>query len=279
MTPLAEFTPYAPRPATLVRKEQLSNYVTLFEFSQDNGRPLAHKPGQFIQVSCYGVGEAPFSISSRPKAGTNTFEIAVRRIGSVTTALHDMEIGAKVGIRGPFGTSFPVQELVGKDTLFVAGGLGYIPLRSLLRYQLKHRDEFGRIIVLVGTRSPVERIFTHELDELAARDDIEVLETVDQGDASWDGNVGVITTLLPKVSLDVENTYVAMVGPPIMYKFVIGACVSDQCISPERIYVSLERKMKCGLGKCGHCQINGINACIDGPVFRFTDIEQLKEAL
>lgn len=279
MTSLKEFTPYAPRAATLKRKESLSEFVTLFEFSQDNGRPLAHKPGQFIQVSVYGVGEAPFSISSRPKVGSNSFEIAVRRIGAVTTALHNLEPGDKVGIRGPFGSSFPVQEFVGKDTLFVAGGLGYIPLRSLLRYQLRHRDEFGRIIVMIGCRSPEERIFVSEIENLAKRDDVEVLETVDCPNGSWSGNVGVITTLLPKVELDVENTYVAMVGPPVMYKFVIGACVSDQCISPDRIYVSLERKMKCGLGKCGHCQINGISACIDGPVFRYTDIDLLKEAL
>jgi len=279
MTPLQDFTPYAPRAATLKRKEQLSDYVTLFEFEQDNGRPLAHKPGQFIQVSIYGVGEAPFSISSRPKSGNASFEIAVRKIGAVTTALHSLELGDKVGIRGPFGSSFPVQEFVGKDTLFVAGGLGYIPLRSLLRYQLRHRDEFGRIIVMIGCRSPEERIFINELETLGGRSDVEVLETVDCPNDGWCGNTGVITTLLPKVKLDVENTYVAMVGPPVMYKFVIGACVSDQCISPDRIYVSLERKMKCGLGKCGHCQINGISACVDGPVFRYTDIDLLKEAL
>lgn len=280
MTPGKDFTPYAPRPATLVRKVRLSDFVTLFEFEQDNGRPLAHKPGQFIQVSVYGVGEAPFSISSRPKAGTNSFEIAVRNIGSVTSALHALPVGAKVGIRGPFGSYFPVQEFVGKDTLFVAGGLGYIPLRSLLRYQLRHRDEFGRIMLLIGTRSPSERIFVDEIEKLSQRDDIEVMETVDcVGDSCWQGNVGVITTLLPKVRLDVENTYVAMVGPPVMYRFVIGACVGAQCISPERIYVSLERKMKCGLGKCGHCQINGVSACVSGPVFRYTDIEPLKEAL
>jgi NAD(P)H-flavin reductase len=280
MTPGKEFTPYAPRPATLVRKVRLSDFVTLFEFEQDDGRPLAHKPGQFIQVSIYGVGEAPFSISSRPKAGTNSFEIAVRNIGTVTNALHDLAVGAKVGIRGPFGSCFPVQEFVGKDTLFVAGGLGYIPLRSLLRYQLRHREEFGRILLLIGTRSPSERIFVDEIEALSRRSDVEVMETVDcVGDACWEGNVGVITTLLPKVRLDVENTYVAMVGPPVMYRFVIGACVGDQCIPPDRIYVSLERKMKCGIGKCGHCQINGISACVSGPVFRYTDIEPLKEAL
>ena len=202
----------------------------------------------------------------------------MRKIGTVTNALFALEVGQKVAIRGPYGSFFPVQEFVGKDTIFIAGGLGYIPLRSLLRYQLKHRDEFGRIMILVGSRNPAERIFVDRLEELDKRPDVEVHQTVDVPDKDWKGNVGVVTTLLPKLTFDPENTYVAMVGPPVMYSFVIAGC-QDLCIHPKRIYVSLERKMKCGLGKCGHCQINGINACIDGPVFRYTDIEPLQEAL
>ena len=198
---IKNFSPYVPRPATLVAKKQLSDYVTLFTFEQDNGKPLAHKPGQFIQLSIYGVGEAPFSISSPPEQ-KNVFELAVRKIGAVTQALHNIEPGQKVAIRGPYGSFFPVQQFVGKDTLFVAGGLGYIPLRSLLRYQLRHREEFGRVIVLIGTRDPKERIFTDQIKRLGERGDVEVLETVDRGDESWKGNVGLITTLLPKVQLD-----------------------------------------------------------------------------
>jgi NAD(P)H-flavin reductase len=253
--------------------------VSLFAFEPDDGRSLAHKPGQFIMLSMYGVGEAPFSISSPPRRQSVEFEIAVRNIGTVTNALHELEVGQKVGVRGPHGTFFPVQVFMGKDTLFVAGGLGYIPLRSLLHYQLRHRDEFGRIIVLVGTRNPQERIFTDQIAELAARSDVEVYETVDVPDAGWKGNVGVITTLLPQIrSLQPDNTYVAMVGPPVMYKFVIADC-QKMGIPAGNIYVSLERKMKCGLGKCGHCQINGVSACIDGPVFKYTEIQTLKEAV
>lgn len=274
---IKNFSPYVPRPATLVAKKRLSDFVTLFTFEQDNGKPLAHKPGQFIQLSIYGVGEAPFSISSPPEQ-KNVFELAVRKIGAVTQALHNIEPGQKVAIRGPYGSFFPVQQFVGKDTLFVAGGLGYIPLRSLLRYQLRHREEFGRIIVLIGTRDPKERIFTDQIKRLGERGDVEVLETVDRGDETWKGNVGLITTLLPKVQLDPVNTYVAMVGPPVMYRFVIADC-RKMGIPAEQIYVSLERRMKCGLGKCGHCQINDLNACIDGPVFRYTDIEAYQEAI
>lgn len=271
------FSPYVPRPATLVAKQELSDFVTLFTFEQDNGKPLAHKPGQFVHLSVYGVGEAPFSISSPPEQ-KNVFELAVRKIGTVTQALHNLEPGAKIGIRGPYGSYFPVQQFVGKDTLFIAGGLGYIPLRSLLRYQLRHRDEFGRVIVLIGTRNSEERIFTDQIQRLAARGDVEVLETVDRGDPTWKGNVGLITSLLPKVQIDPVNTYVAMVGPPVMYRFVISDC-RKMGIPTDQIYVSLERKMKCGLGKCGHCQINDLNACIDGPVFRYTDIEAYQEAI
>jgi len=273
-----KFSAYVPQPATLVAKERLSDLVTLFRFARDDGRHLAHKPGQFIQLSIYGVGEAPFSISSAPSRDSMDFELAVRRIGAVTTAMHNLEPGQKVGIRGPYGSFFPVQDFVGKDTLFVAGGLGYIPLRSLLSYQLKHREEFGRIIVLVGCRNPMERIFIDQIKELSHRGDVEVLETVDCPDETWKGNVGVITTLLPKVSIDPEATNVAMVGPPVMYRFVLAECVK-MGIDPARIYVSLERKMKCGLGKCGHCQINHLNACMDGPVFRYTDIAALPEAI
>lgn len=269
---------YVPRPATLVKKEELSDFVTLYTFRPDNGRALAHKPGQFIMLSIYGVGEAPFSISSPPDPGSITFELAVRRIGTVTNAMHRLDVGDKVGIRGPYGTSFPVHEFVGKDTLFVAGGLGYIPLRSLLHYQIRHRDEFGRIIILLGTRTPTERIFVEQIEELKEREDVEFHETVDIPDEDWCGNVGVITTLLPKVELDAENTYVAMVGPPVMYKFVIRGC-RERGIRRNNIYVSLERKMKCGIGKCGHCQINGLSACVHGPVFRYNDIQSLTEAI
>lgn len=277
MTPDTLFQ-YVPSPATLVKTERLSDFVTLFTFQPDSGKALMHKPGQFIMVSIYGVGEAPFSISSPPNATGSTFELAIRRIGNVTNAIHNLKVGQKVGIRGPYGSSFPVQDFVGKDTIFVAGGLGYIPLRSLLHYQLRHRDEFGRIIVMIGCRNPSERIFIDQIKELEAREDVEVYETVDCGDENWCGNVGLITTLLPNVDIDPDITHVAMVGPPVMYKFVIQQCRA-RGISRENIYVSLERHMKCGIGKCGHCQINGLNACIEGPVFKYHDIQTHPEAI
>ncbi len=272
------FSPYVPRPATLVSKKELSSNVTLFEFAQDSGRTLAHRPGQFIQVSVYGVGEAPFSVSSPPQTEHHRFELAIRKAGAVTNALHNMEVGSKVGIRGPYGSYFPMQKFVGQDFLFIAGGLGYIPLRSVLYYMLRHRDEFGHIMLLVGTRNPSERIFTDQLQEISRRQDVEVHETVDVPDDNWQGNVGVITTLFSKIQISPENTYVGMIGPPVMYKFVIDEC-SNLGITRDRIYVSLERRMKCALGKCGHCQIDGLNCCVDGPVFCYTQIANIPEAL
>ncbi|MFW5730568.1 MAG: FAD/NAD(P)-binding protein [Desulfonatronovibrionaceae bacterium] len=274
----SDFSPYVPRPATLVAKKELNELVTLFEFAQDSGKPLAHRPGQFIQVSVYGIGEAPFSVSSPPRSDHHHFELAVRKTGSVTNAMHNLKPGDKIGVRGPYGSYFPMQKFVGQDFLFVAGGLGYIPLRSVLHYMLRHRDEFGSIYLLVGTRNPGERIFTDQLAEISKRNDVEVFETVDQADESWKGHVGVITTLFPKISINPDTTSVATIGPPVMYRFVIQEC-SRLGIPQDRIYVSLERRMKCGLGKCGHCQINGLNCCIDGPVFCYTEIAGLGEAL
>jgi NAD(P)H-flavin reductase len=224
----------------------------------------------------YGVGEAPFSVCSHPAPETLEFELAVRKIGTVTDAMHKLVPGQKVGVRGPYGTFFPVQEFVGKDTLFIAGP-GLHSLRSLLNYQLRHREEFGRIIVLVGTRDPAERLFVHQIEELKGRSDVEILETVDCADETWKGNVGVVSSLLPKVRWTSRI-------PTWPWWDRGHVPLRDQGLHrpghlAKRIYVSLERKMKCGLGKCGHCQINGKSACIHGPVFKYTDIEPMQEAI
>jgi len=189
-----------------------------------------------------------------------------------------MEPGGKVGIRGPYGRSFPIGEMVGRDILFVAGGIGLFPLRSLINEVIDQRGGFGRVVILYGAKSPAERMFTGELEQWRGRDDVEYLETVDEGDESWKGNVGVITTLFSKVSIDPSRTYCVIVGPPIMYKYAILEA-KKKGLPDDRIILSLERRMKCGVGKCGHCQINGLYVCRDGPVFRYSDILYLREAL
>jgi NAD(P)H-flavin reductase len=186
--------------------------------------------------------------------------------------------GATVGIRGPFGNGFPLEALQGKDLLLVAGGIGLFPLRSLVQYTLDHRDSFGRVILLFGARSPAERLFLDELVAWSQSPAIEFYETVDRGDGTWQGNVGVITTLIPKVDIDPRKTMAVTVGPPIMYRFVLVELRKKE-LSDENIILSLERRMKCGVGKCGHCQINGVYVCQEGPVFTLAQLRNLREAV
>jgi NAD(P)H-flavin reductase len=228
-------------------------------------------------VSLFGIGEGPISISSAP-AKDSTFELGVRAAGNLTRALHGLKTGDAIGIRGPFGHGFPVATLMGKDLLFVAGGIGLVPLRSLIKYSLEHRDAFGRIIILFGSRSPKERLFTDELAAWSKRSDVEFLETVDRSDEGWTGNVGVITTLFKKITIDPRKTAVMIVGPPVMYKYALLE-VKEKEVPRQNIFLSLERRMKCGLGKCGHCQINNFYVCQDGPVFAYPQIEDKEEAL
>jgi len=268
---------YAPQPAKLVRVEALAENEKVFEFRFDNGDSLGHRPGQFVEVSLAGIGEAPISISSSPTR-EGSFELAIRNVGNVTRALHALDEGAQVGVRGPFGNGFPIEALEWKDLLLVAGGIGLFPLRSLVQYVLDRRDRFGRVVLLCGSRSPKERMFTDELSEWKEDPGVEFHETVDGGDASWKGNVGVITTLIPGIDLSPAKTMAVVVGPPIMYRFVIGE-LKKKGLADEQIVMSLERRMKCGVGKCGHCQINGVYVCQEGPVFTLAQLRNLREAV
>jgi len=275
--PTLDGSPYLPKWAEISRIEKLTESEKLFQLHLSNGKPLGHKPGQFVEVSVMGIGEAPISISS-PPINDNSFELAVRKVGNLTNAMHGLGVGDKLGIRGPFGTNFPTEEAKGKDVLFVAGGIGLVPLRSFIKFVLEHRKDYGEVTILFGARNPSEQLFLSELEEWKGRKDIRYLETVDRADANWKGNVGVITTLFPKVDIDPSKTICVVVGPPVMYRFVIMEAKAKG-IPDTQIFLSLERRMKCGLGKCGHCQINNIYGCQDGPVLRYSDIFGLEEAL
>lgn len=267
---------YLPYPAELIRVEPIAEREKLLEFKLHEGKELGHKPGQFVEISIFGIGEMPVSVSSSPtKKGS--FELAVRNVGSVSNALHNLDTGATVGIRGPFGNGFPMEGLKDKDILMVAGGIGLFPLRSLINYILDKRSEFGRLIILSGCRTPRERVFANELDKWQKRQDMELLQTVDRSDEEWIGNVGMVTTLFYKVDVVPKKTFAIVVGPPVMYKFVVAEC-QKKGISDEQIIMSLERRMKCGVGKCGHCQINGVYVCQEGPVFTYAQIRKLKES-
>ena len=270
---------YLPRAATIKNIRRFTKLETLFDMALDDNLPLGHKPGQFVEVSVMGIGEAPISISS-PPTQKETFELCVRAVGNVTNAIHRLKVGDKVGIRGPFGNGFDTEFLKGKDILFICGGLGSVPLRSLINYVFEHRADYGKIMILYGCKSAHELLFTDEVKAWCKRSDSECYLTVDkvlEGE-HWECNVGVITTLIPKVNFNPDTTYAVICGPPIMYRFVIKS-LKERKIPDDHIIVSLERRMKCGVGKCGHCQINGIYTCKDGPVFNYNEIKNLPEAL
>ncbi len=268
---------YQPTLAEMVKIEQLTETEKLFTLYLEGGRDLGHRAGQFVEVSVFGIGEAPFSVTSSPTRNS-TFELCVRDVGDVTGALHRMKPGSTIGIRGPFGNGFPVDKMKGQDLLFAPGGLGLAPLRSLINQVLDERESFGRVIILYGARNPSELLFKDELAQWEARDDVELYVTVDRGDESWTGNVGVITTLFPKITLNPRSTVAVTVGPPVMYRFVLMELLGKG-IQDGRIFLSLERRMKCGLGKCGHCQINNVYVCQKGPVFSYAQLKELPEAI
>lgn len=269
---------YLPIQARIAAVRPMTAMEKLFTIELPGGMSLGHRPGQFVSVSRLGVGEAPISISSSPSRSNGGFELCVRRAGDLTGVLHGLQSGDTIGVRGPFGTGFPYERFRGKDILFAPGGLGLAPLRSLINQVLDERAHFGRVILLYGARSPAELLFTDELEAWQARGDMEVHLTVDRGDDTWKGNVGVITTLFPKIEVHARNTVAVTVGPPVMYRFVLMELLGKG-LSEGNIWLSLERRMKCGVGKCGHCQINNVYTCQSGPSFSYAEIKHLEEAL
>ncbi|MBC7190362.1 FAD/NAD(P)-binding protein [Candidatus Aerophobetes bacterium] len=269
---------YRPDIARIVKVKKLTENEKMFEIAFVNGRKsLGHLPGQFVMVSVFGVGEAPISISSSPTRGDN-FELVVRKVGNVTGALHSLKEGELIGIRGPYGTHFPLEEAEGKDILFVAGGIGLVPLRSFIQYVFDNRYRYGKVFILYGCKTMQERLFLDELAMWEKEPGVELIQTLDRPCEGWSGHVGVVTTCFPKIDIRPENTICVIVGPPVMYKFCIIEAKSKG-IPDDSIYLSLERRMKCGVGKCGHCQINNVYVCQKGPVFRYSEIRNLEEAI
>lgn len=267
---------YNIRRARIVKIQQLTPAEKLFEIAFPSGESLNHEPGQFVEVSLFGAGEAPISLASSPTR-RGSFDICIRNVGKVTAVLHRLKEGDEVGIRGPFGKGFPIRSLEGNDLLIVAGGIGIVPLRSLIHYVIDNRREFGKVTIMLGCKTPQNILFGDEIEAWGQRLDINFSCTVDRADPDWKGNVGVITSLIPGVTLYPKHTYAVVVGPPIMYRFVIRELLAKK-IPAHHIIVSLERHMKCGLGKCGHCQINNVYCCQDGPVFSYDKIRDLEEA-
>ena len=271
---------FLPKEAEIVSAKQMTASETHFTLRLKNGEIMNYEPGQILEAGLFGYGEIPLGFASSPTQTerTGTFDIVIREVGKVSKALCALGEGDTMTIRGPLGKGFPVSELENNDVLIVAGGIGLCPTRSMIKYIIDKRNDFKRFLLFFGTKTPADQLFQEDLAEWRLSEGVEYFESVDQGDETWKKKVGVITTLFEDVENLSPNTKVIICGPPIMYKFVIRSLAAFN-IPEENVYVDLERRMKCGVGKCGHCQINDKYVCMDGPVFRFSDIKDLEEAI
>ncbi|MDH4045621.1 MAG: FAD/NAD(P)-binding protein [Gemmatimonadota bacterium] len=277
--PVLAANPYQPLPAHIVRIHRMvpDNHLFTLRFADDRqATEFRHRPGQFIMLSVPGAGEAPISISSSPTR-PQVLELCVRRTGRVTDALYRLRSTDVVGIRGPYGNGFPVEELAGNDLLLVAGGLGMAPLRSLLWYALDSRDHYGSITLMYGGRTPADMLFRDELVSLADRPDLTCLLSVDRDpDGGWPQQICRLPELFERVRLQPATTYAAICGPPIVYRLVLKRLLALG-FSKDRILMSLERRMKCGIGMCGHCSVGYRYTCLHGPIFTYWDAINLPE--
>lgn len=248
-----------------------------FTLTLDAPPGFSFDPGQFTMLYAFGVGEVPISVSGDPDDGSVVVQ-TIRRVGAVTEALGSLSAGDQVGLRGPFGTGWPLHEAEGGDVVMVAGGIGLAPLRPALYRILANRDRFGRVALLYGARSPDELLYVDEIQAWRSRLDADVRVTVDSGGPGWFGSVGVVTELVTSAPFDPERTVALVCGPEIMMRFA-RQTLEEQGVNPGRTFVSMERNMKCGIGLCGHCQFGPIFVCKDGPVFSCagSDLCWLKE--
>jgi NAD(P)H-flavin reductase len=270
ISPSAPMLPYMAEIVEIVREAPgVSTYWLQF-LDPDLKEGFHFKAGQFNMVGVPGLGEAAISISSDMEDG-HRIGHTIRSVGNVTSTISRMNVGDLLAVRGPFGKWWPMDEFIGKDVVMAAGGIGLPPIRPVLYYIMRHRGDFGKVIVLYGARTPNDLQFAQEYK--AWQDaEIEINVTVDRGDDTWDGRVGVVPILFYNTRVDPRNTVILTCGPEIMIRFVIFEALARR-VPAERIYVSLERNMKCGLGSCGHCQIGPFFVCKDGPVFSFDKLQ------
>jgi sulfhydrogenase subunit gamma (sulfur reductase) len=272
---------YVPDVATITETEILTptekKFVIRFD-DKEKRDSFTFLPGQFLEVTVFGIGEAPFSIPSSPNQ-KGSFELCVRNIGSVSGAMHKLPVGAKIGIRGPFGKGyFPYEKMKGNNVVIIAGGLGLAPVRSLIKLILEDRKSYKGLTLIYGCVEPSLLLYKDEVEELRKRDDIDVMLTVDRPDENWKESVGVCTNLIPGLKYLPEDTFAVICGPPIMYRFVMIE-LEEKKYKPENIFLDMERRMECGVGKCNHCHIGDKLCCVDGPIFSLWEIKNLKEAL
>lgn len=272
--------PYLPDMATLVEVIQETPNIKTFRVvlnDEQRMKDFRFQPGQVGQLSVFGVGEATFVINSSPTR-PEYLQFSVMRVGEVTSRLHQLQAGDQIGVRAPLGKPFPVESMKGKNIVFIGGGIGMAPLRTLFVYMLDNREDFGDITLLYGARSPADLTYQAELPEWLARKDIGVELTVDNGTPDWQHKVGLIPNILLEMNPTVENTVAVTCGPPIMIKFTIQA-LKKLGFADENIITTLEKRMKCGVGICGRCNIGTKYVCLDGPVFSYQELKELPSEL
>ncbi|MCK4538152.1 MAG: FAD/NAD(P)-binding protein [Candidatus Krumholzibacteria bacterium] len=244
--------------------------------NEEDKKNFEYMPGQFCEWSLLGLGESPFGIASSPTE-TDFLRFTVSRTGSVTNEIHYLREGDTIGIRGPMGNWYPVEKFKGGNVVIIGGGFAFTTLRSLIVYMLEHRKDYGDITVIYGARAPELFIYKDEISEWQKRDDIDIQLTIDNPAEGWDGRTGFVPTVTKEIAPSTENTWVVVCGPPIMIKFTLPV-LSELKFADDRIYTSLERRMKCGIGKCGRCNIGSKYICIDGPVFSLAELKKIPEA-
>jgi NAD(P)H-flavin reductase len=262
----------------------LTEMETLYRIqiiNPEERRRFKFMPGQFVMLEMPGIGEAPFSISSSPSIHGEV-ELCIRKSGNLTNFLSKVSSGVVVGIRGPFGTGFPMEEMRGQNILLIAGGLGLVPLRSPISYVQENRSHFKEVNIVYGTKSPAHLLFTYQYD-VWSKDNINLNIIVEKADKSWKGSVGMLTETLLKILTNrdsefYQNTYAIVCGPPVMFKFVCNM-LNKFHIPMQKMFVSLERRMHCGMGKCCRCYVGSTSTCLKGPVFDYWTVMNLKEAI
>ncbi len=266
--------PMVPTPYEVQRVRRETADTFTLELVPANGCDVpSFAPGQFNMLYVFGVGEVPISISGDPGQRVPLVH-TTRAVGTVTNAMRKLKRGDVIGVRGPFGSHWPVEAAAGKDIVIVAGGIGLPPLRPAMYHVLSHRQKYGRVVLLYGARTPSDILFRRELEQWRAQLDLEVFVTVDRATESWHGSVGVVTRLIPRAAFDPHDAVAMIVGPEVMMRFTTLE-LQKRGVAAEDIYVSLERNMKCGIGLCGHCQYGGSFVCKDGPVFRYDCVQDL----
>ncbi len=252
--------------------EQIKTFVTVFRDEMFN-RSFTYEPGQFMMVSIPGLGEAPISISSTPTR-PGALHLSVRKAGSLTNAMHQLQAGDYLGLRGPYGRPFPL-DIMGKDLLFVAGGIGLAPLCSVINYCLDQSGSHGKKIILYGSRRPSDIAFQSDITAWQKHSNVTCLLTVDQEEPGWSGSVGLVTSLLHNIDLNCDKSAALVCGPPVMIPPVLQQ-LKKNGFTDENIWTTMERYMKCGVGMCGHCHMEGEMVCVDGPVFNKAELNSLK---